>query len=213
MEDRQRQLFDALKNRPDDEPDVEFSHQVRRKLQTTHVPKGKRYAVVTILTIPVTIAIITFLALIVIGQPLELKSAAQLTSSEGGNLSSIVIFGLLLGLLLFIVFVYAKGYTKGRLVYMTFSFTFAVWVGNLVYAESYRLEEPLVLPTYSESFDYTYSQLQFMYVTNKESEEIIKSITIGPYTIEQLEEPNWNTEQVHPKLRYYTIKTALFSLG
>ena len=168
MEDRERQLFDALKNRPDKEPDVEFSHQVRRKLQTPHVTKAKRYSVVTILTIPVTIAIITFLALIVTGQPLEMKSAAQLTSSKGGDLSSIIIFGLLLALLLFIAFVYAKGYTKGRLVYMTFSFSFAMWVGNLVYAESYRLEEPLVLPTYSASFDYTNSQLQFMYVTNKE---------------------------------------------
>ena len=211
MEDREKQLFDALKNRPDKEPDVEFSQQVRRKLQTTHVPNGKRYSVVTLLTIPVTIAIITFLALIVTGQPLELKSAAQLTSSEGKSLPSIIVFGLLYALLLFIVFVYVKGYTKGRLVYMTFSLTFVVWVGNLVYAESYRLEEPLVLPTYSESFSYTNSQLLFMYVTNKESKDVIQTLTIGPYTIAG-EEVVWNGEELHPELRYYTVKSVVFLL-
>lgn len=212
MEERERSLFDALKNRPDKEPDIEFSHQVRQKLQTTHGTKGKRYAVVTLLTIPVTIAIITFLALIVTGQPLPLTRAAQLTSIEGENLSSIIIFGLLLGLLLFIVVVYVKGYTKGKLVYMTFSLSFAVWVGNLVYAESYRLEEPLVLPTYSESFAYTNSQLLFMYVTNKESKDVIQTLTLGPYTIAG-EELVWNGEELHPELRYYTVKSLVFSLN
>ncbi|KOS67168.1 hypothetical protein AEA09_15070 [Lysinibacillus contaminans] len=211
MEERERQLLDALKNRPDKDPDIEFSKQVRQKLQKTHVTKGKRFSVVTILTIPVTIAIIAFLAMIVTGQPLELKSAAQLTNSEGGNLSRIVFFGLLLTLLMFIVLVYTKGYTKGRLVYMTFSLTFAAWVGNLVYAESFRLEEPLVLPTYRASFNYTNNQLLFMYVTNKESEEVIQSLTIGPYTIEG-DEPMWNGEEIHPELRYYAVRLALFNL-
>lgn len=211
MEERERHLLDALKNRPDKEPDLEFSNQVRRKLQNPHVTKGKRYSVVTILTIPVTMAVIAFLAMIVTGQPLEMKNAAQLTSDEWGYLSRIVIFILLLALLMFIVWVYIKGYTKGRLVYMTFSLTFAAWVGNLVYAESYRLEEPLVLPTYRASFNYTNNQLLFMYVTNNESEEVIQSLTIGPYAIEG-EEPMWNGEEIHPKLRYYSVRLALFNL-
>lgn len=211
MEERQRQLYDALKNRPDKEPDIEFSNQLYRKLQKPHVTKGNRYSIVTILTIPVTMAIIAFLIMIVTGQPVEMKNAAQLTSDEWGHLSRIVIFGLLLALLMFIVFVYTKGYTKGRLVYMTFSLTFAAWVGNLVYAESYRLEEPLVLPTYSASFNGTNRPLLFMYVTNKESEEAIQFLTIGPYTIE-VDEPMRNGEEIYPELSYYAVRLALFNL-
>lgn len=211
MEERERQLFDALKNRPDKEPDIEFTNQLYRKLQKTYVTKGKRFSVVTVLTIPVTFAIIAFLAMIITGEPLEWKSAAQFTSGEEKRLSSIVIFGLLLVLLMFIVWIYTKGYTKGRLVYMTFLLTFAAWMGNLMYAEGYRLEEPLVLPTYRASFNYTNNQLLFMYVTNKESEEVIQSLTVGPYTIEG-EEPMWSGEEIHPELRYYAVRLALFNL-
>ncbi|MFJ7738551.1 hypothetical protein ACIQ2D_19730 [Lysinibacillus sp. NPDC097287] len=156
MEDQERQLFDALKNRSGKEPNLEFSKQVRRKLQTTHAPKRKRFSVVTVLTIPVTFAIVAFLVMIVTGQSLEfleLKSAAQHTIPKEKNLPSIVVFCLLLALLLYIVFVYSKGYLKGQLVYMTFSLSFVAWVGNVVYAESIRIEEPSSMPTNSESYE------------------------------------------------------------
>lgn len=211
MEERERQLFDALKNRPDKEPDIEFSNQLYRKLQRTHGTKGKRFSVVTVLTIPVTFAIIAFLALVVTGRPLELKSAAQLTNSGMEVFPSIVIIVLLSVLMMFIVWVYTKGYTTGRFVYMTFSLTFATWVGNVVYEESYRIEEPLVLPTYSTSFISTNRPLLFMYITNKESEEVSQSLAIGPYKIEG-EEPMWNGEEIHPELRYYAVRLVLFNL-
>ncbi len=55
----------------------------------------------------------------------------------------------MLALLLFILFVYYKGLTKGRLVYLTFSLSFLAWVGNLLYAENQNIEEP----SYSEFYD------------------------------------------------------------
>lgn len=142
MENHDHKLFDALKKRPDKEPDKIFSNQLRQHLQKGQSVKRKRFSIATILTIPVTIAVLAFLTMISTGQTLEIKSAAQPTIIQEKNLIFTGGLCLLIALLVFIIFVYSKGYTKGRLVYMTFSLSLLTWVGNFVYAENQRLEEP-----------------------------------------------------------------------
>ena len=132
MEDRE--LFDTLKNRPDIEPEQEFSNKLRQRLQNNQELKTKRFSVATILTIPMTIAVFVLLLMITTGQSLEIKSAALPTISQEETLLFTGGICVLLSLLLFIIFVYSKGYTKGKLVYLTFTLSLAVWLGNLIYA-------------------------------------------------------------------------------
>lgn len=149
MEERDYELFDALKKRPDKDPNIDFSKQLRQSLQKTPIKKIKRFSIATILTIPVTLAVLLFVFIIGTGQSINLKNAALLTINQEKNLTNILCVFLMLALLLFILFVYYKGLTKGRLVYLTFSLSFLAWVGNLVYAENQNIGEP----SYSELYD------------------------------------------------------------
>jgi len=158
MEERDYKLFDTLKKRPDKDPDIDFSKQLRQSLQKTPIKKTKRFSIATILTIPVTLAVLLFVFIIGTGQSFKLKNAALLTISQEKNLTNILCVFLMLALLLFILFVYYKGHTKGRLVYMTFSLSFLAWVGNLVYADNQIVDKPLEQPRYSESYDDTSKQ-------------------------------------------------------
>ncbi len=158
MEERDYEIFEALKKRPDKDPDIDFSNQLRRGLQKGYQKKTKRFSIATILTVPVTLAVLLFVFIIGTGQSLQLKNAAQLTINQEKSLTYILCVLLMLALLLFIMFVYYKGLTKGRLVYMTFSLSFLAWVGNLVYAEHQNIDEPIVQPSYSESYDFTNKQ-------------------------------------------------------
>jgi len=158
MEERDYKLFDTLKKRPDKDPDIDFSKQLRQSLQKTPIKKTKRFSIATILTIPVTLAVLLFVFIIGTGQSFKLKNAALLTINQEKNLTNILCVFLMLALLLFILFVYYKGHTKGRLVYMTFSLSFLAWVGNLVYAENQIVDKPLEQPRYSESYDDTSKQ-------------------------------------------------------
>jgi len=158
MEERDYKLFDTLKKRPDKDPDIDFSKQLRQSLQKTPIKKSKRFSIATILTIPVTLAVLLFVFIIGTGQSFKLKNAALLTINQEKNLTNILCVFLMLALLLFILFVYYKGHTKGRLVYMTFSLSFLAWVGNLVYAENQIVDKPLEQPRYSESYDDTSKQ-------------------------------------------------------
>lgn len=158
MEERDYKLFDTLKKRPDKDPDIDFSKQLRQSLQKTPIKKTKRFSIATILTIPVTLAVLLFVFIIGTGQSFKLKNAALLTINQEKNLTNILCVFLMLALLLFILFVYYKGHTKGRLVYMTFSLSFLAWVGNLVYADNQIADKPLEQPRYSESYDDTSKQ-------------------------------------------------------
>jgi len=158
MEERDYKLFDTLKKRPDKDPDIDFSKQLRQSLQKTPIKKSKRFSIATILTIPVTLAVLLFVFIIGTGQSFKLKNAALLTINQEKNLTNILCVFLMLALLLFILFVYYKGHTKGRLVYMTFSLSFLAWVGNLVYADNQIVDKPLEQPRYSESYDDTSKQ-------------------------------------------------------
>jgi len=158
MEERDYKLFDTLKKRPDKDPDIDFSKQLRQSLQKTPIKKTKRFSIATILTIPVTLAVLLFVFIIGTGQSFKLKNAALLTINQEKNLTNILCVFLMLALLLFILFVYYKGHTKGRLVYMTFSLSFLAWVGNLVYADNQIVDKPLEQPRYSESYDDTSKQ-------------------------------------------------------
>ncbi|MFC9542004.1 hypothetical protein ACFTQ7_19320 [Lysinibacillus sp. NPDC056959] len=160
MEERDYDLVDALKKRPDKDPDLDFSNQLRQKLEKTHIKKTKRFSIATILTVPVTLAALLFVFSISTGQSFHLKNAAQLTINLEKDLTNIVCMFLMLTLSLFILFVYYKGLTKGRLVYMTFSLSFLAWVGNLIYAEHQNMDEPIVQPSssYNETYDYTSKQ-------------------------------------------------------
>ena len=153
MNERDYELFDALKKRPDKDPDVDFSNQLRRELQKSHIKKTKRFTVATILTVPVSLAVLLFVFMIGAGQSFELKNAAQLTINQEKYFTHLVVIFLLLALSLFILFVYYKGLTRGKLVYMTFALSFLAWIGNLVYAEKQNIVEPIVQPSYSESYD------------------------------------------------------------
>ncbi|MFJ7732758.1 hypothetical protein ACIQXF_12775 [Lysinibacillus sp. NPDC097231] len=155
MEERDYEIFEALKKRPDKDPDIDFSNQLRRGLQKGYQKKTKRFSIATILTVPVTLAVLLFVFIIGTGQSFQLKNAAQLTINQEKNLTNILCVLLMLALSLFIMFVYYKGLTKGRLVYMTFSLSFLAWVGNLVYAEHQNIDKPIVQPSYSESYDFT----------------------------------------------------------
>ena len=155
MEERDYELFEALKKRPDKDPDIAFSNQLRQKLEKAHIKKTKRFSIATILTVPVTIATLLFVFSIVTGQSFHLKNAAQLTIHLEKDLTNIVCMFLMLTLSLFILLVYYKGLTKGRLVYMTFSLSFLAWVGNLIYVEHQNMDEPIVQPSYNETYDYT----------------------------------------------------------
>lgn len=148
MEERDYELFDTLKKRPDKDPDIEFSKQLRQSLQKKPIKKTK-FSIATVLTIPVTLAVLLFVFIIGTGQSIKLKNAALLTINQENNLTNILCVVLMLALLLFILFVYYKGLTKGRLVYLTFSLSFIAWVGNLLYAENQNIEEP----SYSEFYD------------------------------------------------------------
>ncbi|QDQ01132.1 hypothetical protein FOH38_12100 [Lysinibacillus fusiformis] len=195
MENQDHKLFDALKKRPDKEPDKIFSNQLRQHLQKGQSVKGKRFSFATILTIPVTIAVLAFLTMISTGQTLEIKSAAQLTIIQEKNLIFTGGLCLLIALLVFIIFVYSKGYTKGRLVYMTFSLSLVTWVGNLVYAENQRLVEPIVLPTYSDSFNFDNNQLLCTSETIMSSEETLQTVITGPYTMQQENNSFWKIDE------------------
>jgi hypothetical protein len=153
MDERDYELFDALKKRPDKDPDADFSNQLRRELQKSHIKKIKRFTVATILTVPVSLAVLLFVFMVGAGQSFELKNAAQLTINQEKNFTHLVVIFLLLALSLFILFVYYKGLTRGKLVYMTFALSFLAWIGNLVYAEKQNIDEPIVQPSYSESYD------------------------------------------------------------
>ncbi|WP_337982893.1 hypothetical protein [Lysinibacillus sp. C5.1] len=132
MEDRE--LFDTLKNRPDIEPEQAFSSSLRRELENNPKLKTKKVTVAPLLTIPMTIAIFVFLWMITTGQTLEIRSAASpIISQEKTMVFTGGVF-VLLSLVLFIIFVFSKGYTKGKLVFITFALSLCVWVGNLVYA-------------------------------------------------------------------------------
>ncbi|KOS62284.1 hypothetical protein FJQ98_23505 [Lysinibacillus agricola] len=175
MEERDYELLDALKKRPDIDPDVDFSNQLRQRLQTSHLKKTKRFSITTILTVPVTMAVLLFVFMIGTGQSFELKNAAQLTTELEEDLTIMVCIFLMLALSSFILFVYYKGLTKGRLVYMTFSLSFLAWVGNLVYAEHQNIDEPIVLPSYSESYDYTSKQESIDEIQQKQDGYLMKT--------------------------------------
>lgn len=149
MEERDYKLFDTLKKRPDKDPDIDFSKQLRQSLQKTPIKKTKRFSIATIVTIPVTLAVLLFVFRMGTGQSFKLKNAALLTINQEKTLTTILCVFLMLVLLLLILFVYYKGLTKGRLVYLTFSLSFLAWVGNLAYAEYQNIKEP----SYSELYD------------------------------------------------------------
>ncbi|MFB7158753.1 hypothetical protein [Lysinibacillus sp. NPDC056232] len=175
MEERDYDLFDALKKRPDKELDVDVSNEIRQKLQKTHIKKTTRFSIATILTVPVTLAVLLFVFIIGTGQPFNLKSAAQLTINLERDFTNIVCIFLMLTLSSFILFVYFKGLTKGRLVYMTFSLSFLAWVGNLVYAEHQNIDEPIVQPSYSESYEYTSKQDNIDEIQQEQDNYLLKT--------------------------------------
>ncbi|KOP72180.1 hypothetical protein AMS59_18255 [Lysinibacillus sp. FJAT-14745] len=175
MEERDYDLFDALKKRPDKEPDVDFSNEIRQKLQKTHLKKTTRFSIATILTVPVTLAVLLFVFMIGTGQSFELKNAAQLTTEWEKDLTIIVCIFLMLALSSFILFVYFKGLTKGRLVYMTFSLSFFAWIGNLVYAEHRNIDETIVQPSYSESYDYKSKRDNIDEIQQKQDSYLMKT--------------------------------------
>lgn len=150
--------LDALKKRPDKDPNIDFSNQLRQKLEKKNIRKTKRFSIATILTSLVTIAVLLFVFSISTGQSFHLKNAAQLTINLEKDLTNIACMFLMLTLSLFILFIYYKGLTKGRLVYMTFSLSFLAWVGNLIYAEHQNMDKPIGQPGYIESYDYTSKQ-------------------------------------------------------
>lgn len=158
MEERDYELFDALKKRPDKDPNIDFSKQLRQSLQKTPIKKTKRFSIATILTIPVTLAVLLFVFIIGTGQSINLKNAALLIINQEKNLTNILFIFLMSALLFFILFVYFKGLTRGKLVYMTFALSFLAWVGNLVCAENQNMDESIVKPSYSESYDYSIKQ-------------------------------------------------------
>ncbi|MDM5230576.1 hypothetical protein [Lysinibacillus pakistanensis] len=158
MEERDYELFDALKKRPDKDPNIDFSKQLRQSLEKTPIKKIKRFSIATILTIPVTLAVLLFVFRIGTEQSFNLKNAALLTINQEKNLSNILFIFLMSALSFFILFVYFKGLTRGKLVYMTFALSFLAWVGNLVYAENQNIDESIVKPSYSESYDYSIKQ-------------------------------------------------------
>lgn len=175
MEERDYDLVEALKKRPDKEPDVGFSNQLRQRLQKTHIKKTKRFSMATILTVPVTLAVLLFVFMIGTGQSFELKNAAQLTTNLEKDLTVIVCIFLMCALSSFILFVYFKGLMKGKLVYMTFSLSFLAWVGNLVYAEHQNIDEPIVQPSYSETYDYTSKQDNVVEIQQKQNSYLMKT--------------------------------------
>ena len=150
MEDRE--LFDTLKNRPDIEPEQAFSSSLRRKLGNNPKLKTKKITVATLLTVPMTIAILVFLWMITTGQSLDIRSAALPIISQEKTMFLTGGLFVLLFLVLFIVFVFSKGYTKGKLVFMTFALSLGVWVGNLVYANWQRVAEPIVMPSQHDTY-------------------------------------------------------------
>ncbi|WP_054768349.1 hypothetical protein [Lysinibacillus parviboronicapiens] len=157
MGDFDNELFDVLKERPDKEPDKVFSNQMRQQLQKGQIVKRKRVSVATILTIPVTMAVLAFLIMICTGQTLDIKSAAQLSITQEKSLVFTGSLCILIALLTFIIFVFSKGYTKGWFIFLMFSLSFLAWVMNTVHAENQHLEEPTV-PTNSKSFDHDQDQ-------------------------------------------------------
>ncbi|MEB2302141.1 hypothetical protein LAV72_21275 [Lysinibacillus xylanilyticus] len=179
MEERDYNLFDALKKRPDKEPDIDYSNQLRQKLQKPHIKKTKRFSIATILTVPVTLVVLLFVFSIGTGQSFNLKNAAQLTINLEKDFTNIVCMFLMLVLSLFILFVYYKGLTKGRLVYMTFSLSFLAWIGNLVYAEHRNTDEPIVQPSYSESYDYKSKQDNIDEIQQEQDNYWMKTIEGG----------------------------------
>ncbi|MDM5250496.1 hypothetical protein [Lysinibacillus sp. G4S2] len=179
MEEHDYKLFDALKKRPDKDPDVDFSNQLRRELQKSHIKKTKRFTVATILTVPVTLAALLFVFMIGAGQSFELKNAAQLPINQEKNLTNILCIFLMSALSLFILFVYFKGLTRGKLVYMTFSLSFLAWVGNLVYAENQNVDESIMKPSYSESYDYTIKQYNIDEIQQEHDHYFVKTIERG----------------------------------
>ncbi|MGE7948930.1 hypothetical protein [Lysinibacillus sp. NPDC093688] len=179
MEERDYDLVDALKQRPDKEPDIDYTNQLRQKLQKTHIKKTKRFSIATILTVPVTLVVLLFVFSIGTGQSFNLKNAAQLTINLEKDLTNIVCMFLMLTLSLFILFVYFKGLTKGRLIYMTFSLSFLAWVGNLVYAEHQNMDEPIVQPSYSESYDHTSKQDNIDEIQQEQDNYWMKTIEGG----------------------------------
>lgn len=175
MEELDYDLVDALKKRPDKDPDIDFSNQLRQELEMTQIKKTKRFTIATILTVPVTLVVLLFVISIGTGQSFHLKNAAQLTINLEKDLTNIVCMFLMLTLSLFILFVYYKGLTKGRLVYMTFSLSFLAWVGNLVYAEHQNMDEPIVQPSYSESYDYMSKQYYIDEIQQKHGNYLMKT--------------------------------------
>jgi hypothetical protein len=147
MEDRE--LFETLKNHPNIEPDQAFLNKLRQNLQNNQGLKSKRITVATILTIPMTIAVFVFLLMITTGQSLEIKSAAAPIISQEKKLLFTGGLCVILSLLIFIIFVFSKGYTKGKLIYLAFALSLAVWLGNLMYANWLRVAEPIVVPSQS----------------------------------------------------------------
>ncbi|MGE7675981.1 hypothetical protein ACQKMV_20785 [Lysinibacillus sp. NPDC094403] len=179
MEEHDYELFKALKKRTDKDPDEDFSNQLRQRLQKPYIKKTKRFSIATILTVPVTLAVLLFVFMIGTGQSFELKNAAQLTANLEKDLTIIVCIFLMLALSSFILFVYYKGLTKGRLVYMTFSLSFVAWVGNLVYAEHQNIDEPIVQPSYSESYDYMSKRDNIDEIQQEQDKYLMKTMEGG----------------------------------
>ena len=188
MEKRQSELFQTLKSRPDKEPDSKFSYQLREKLLKKQPQTDKRFSVTTTITILVTCAVLVFLVMASTGQSFKLKHAAQIIDKQEHTLLNVLGIILMLVLILFIAFVYHKGYTKGKLVYMTFSLSFIVWVGNLIYAEHQPLDDPAMQPSHSDFFDEAHSQLLFLYESDKIKDASVDRFLIGQVPLNEVKE-------------------------
>lgn len=140
--------------RPDLEPNKQFSKQLRQALISNQRQKRKRFSLPAMLTLAVTFATLAFLVLVITGQSLERKQVAKVLYGEGNLFGNVMLIVAMLGLLLFIVLVYYKGLTKGKLVYMTFSLSLIAWLGNIIYAEQYKeeqIEQPATIKDQQES--------------------------------------------------------------
>ncbi|KOY81710.1 hypothetical protein I6G82_22005 [Lysinibacillus macroides] len=188
MEKRQSELFQTLKSRPDKEPDRKFSYQLREKLLKKQPQTAKRFTMTTTVTMLVTCVVIIFLVIVSTDQSLKLKQAAQVIDNQGHIFSNVLCIVLMLGVILFIAFVYHKGYTKGKLVYMTFSLSFIVWVGNLIYAEHQPLDDPAMQPSHSDFFDEAHSQLLFLYELDKIKDASVDRFLIGQVPLNEVQE-------------------------
>ncbi|WP_155593726.1 hypothetical protein [Lysinibacillus cavernae] len=153
MEQHYNDLLKKLKSRSDIDPNREFSSELRQKLIKRQHNTTNSSSLATILTIPVTLSVFVFLVMVTTGQSIGLKHAAQLISDKEKYLETTMCIVLMFCLSLFISFIYFKGFTKGRLVYLTFSLSFIAWVGNLIYAEHDHKEDSIEQSGYNETFD------------------------------------------------------------